>query len=137
MYLGSYFNGIISYNEETKALHHWNKDNSILQAIVGDEARTRIAGMVFDKDENLWISNYGAPKPLAVKTKDNTWHNFSVPGSTSLAEIVIDQQGNKWIAVVGVGNGLIVYNEGAKIADPTDDKIRYITKTTAKSRGIK
>ena len=137
LYLGSYFNGIISYNEETKALQHWNKDNSILQAIVGDEARTRIAGMVFDKDENLWISNYGAPKPLAVKTKDNTWHNFSVPGSTSLAEIVIDQQGNKWIAVVGVGNGLIVYNEGAKIADPTDDKIRYITKNNSEITGNK
>lgn len=137
LYLGSYYNGIISYNEETKALQHWNKDNSILQAIVGDEARTRIAGMVFDKDENLWISNYGAPKPLAVKTKDNTWHNFSVPGSTSLAEIVIDQQGNKWIAVVGVGNGLIVYNEGAKIADPTDDKIRYITKNNSEITGNK
>ena len=137
LYLGSYYNGIISYNEETKALQHWNKDNSILQAIVGDEARTRIAGLAFDKDENLWISNYGAPRPLAVKTKDDTWYNFSVPGSTSLAEIAIDNQGNKWIAVVGAGNGVIVYNEGAKIADPTDDKIRYITKNNSEITGNK
>ena len=137
VYLGSYYNGIISYNEETKVTSHWNKDNSILQATVGDDARTRIAGLTFDKDDNLWISNYGAPKPLAVKTKDNTWHNFSVPSSTSLADIVIDNQGNKWIAVVGSGNGIIVYNEGPQIADPTDDKIRYITKNNSEITGNK
>ena len=74
---------------------------------------------------------------MAVKTKDNTWHNFSVPSSTSLADIVIDNQGNKWIAVVGSGNGIIVYNEGPQIADPTDDKIRYITKNNSEITGNK
>ncbi|MBK8669509.1 MAG: hypothetical protein IPN89_08585 [Saprospiraceae bacterium] len=137
VYLGSYYNGIISYNEETKEAKHWNKDNSVLQAVVGDDARTRIAGLTFDKDENLWISNFGAPKPLVVKTKENTWHSFSVPGSTSLADIVIDQEGNKWIAVVGAGNGLIVYHEGAKIGDPSDDKIRYITRNNSEITGNK
>ncbi len=137
LYLGSYYNGLISYNEDTKETSHWNKDNSILQAVVGDDARTRIAGLTFDKEENLWISNFGAPKPLVVKTNDNSWYNFSVPGSTNLADIVIDNQGNKWITVVGVGNGIIVYNEGNKIDDPADDKIRYITKNNSEISGNK
>ncbi|MFZ1749853.1 MAG: hypothetical protein WAU01_06660 [Saprospiraceae bacterium] len=137
VYLGSYYNGIISYDENTKATEHWNKDNSILQAVVGDEARTRIAGLTFDNDDNLWISNFGSPKPLVVKTKDNTWHSFSVPGSTQLAEISVDQRGNKWIVVVGVGNGILVFNEGTKIADPTDDKMRYITKNNSILSGNK
>ncbi|HRG41958.1 MAG TPA: regulator, partial [Saprospiraceae bacterium] len=124
-------------NELTNEVKHWNKNNSILQAVTGDSTRTRISGLTFDKNENLWISNYGAPKPLAVKTKDNTWHNFSVPGSTNLNEIVIDQSGNKWIAVFGVGNGVIVYNEGSKIADPTDDKVRSITRTNSEIVGNK
>ncbi len=137
LYLGSYYNGIIRYNEDTKEVKHWNKDNSILQKVVGDEARTRIAGLTFDKDENLWISNFGAQKPLAVKTKDDTWHNFNVPGSTNLHQIVIDQQGNKWIAVFGVGNGVIVFNEGKDIPDPTDDKIRLITRNNSELSGNK
>lgn len=137
LYLGSYYNGIIRYNEDTKEVRHWNKDNSILQRVIGDEARTRIAGLTFDKDENLWISNFGAQKPLAVKTKDDTWHNFSVPGSTNLHQIVIDQQGNKWIAVFGVGNGVIVFNEGKDIPDPTDDKIRLINRNNSELSGNK
>ncbi len=137
VYLGSYYSGIISYNEETKQTIHWNKDNSILKGVIGDEARTRIAGLTFDKNDNLWISNYGAPKPLAVKTKDNTWHNFSVPGATTLADIVIDNSGNKWVAVVGIGGGVLVYNEGSKIADPTDDKVRFITRNNSEIKGNK
>lgn len=136
IYLGSYYNGIMLYNEETKEIQHWNKDNSILKAVVGDEARTRIAGLTFDKDENLWISNFGSPKPIVVKTKDNEWYSFSVPGSTNLAEIAIDNQGNKWIAVVGVGNGVIVFNEG-DLSDPTDDKIRYISRNNSEIIGNK
>jgi sugar lactone lactonase YvrE len=135
VYLGSYYNGIIRYNEDTKEVKHWNKDNSILQRVVGDEARTRIAGLTFDDDENLWISNYGAQKPLVVKTKEDTWHNFNVPGSTNLHQIVIDQQGNKWIVVFGVGNGILVYNEGTDIPDPTDDKIRLISRNNSEITG--
>lgn len=137
LYLGSYYSGIMRYNEDTKDVQLWNKDNSILQGVTGDEARTRIAGLTFDKDENLWISNFGAPKPLAVKTKDNAWYNFSVPGSSNLADIVIDTKGNKWIVVVGVGNGVIVYNEGDKIGDPSDDRIRYITRNNSEISGNK
>ncbi|MBC7885940.1 MAG: hypothetical protein H7X99_10725 [Saprospiraceae bacterium] len=137
IYIGSYWNGLLSYNTETKEAKHWNKDNSMLQGVTGDEARTRISSLYFDKDNNLWISNFGAPKPLVVKTKDDTWYNFSVPGSKDLGDIAIDHQGNKWIAVVGVGNGLLVFNEGAKIADPTDDMIRYITKNNSEISGNK
>jgi hypothetical protein len=137
LYLGSYYNGIINYNEETKQTQFWNKDNSILGSVVGDDARTRIAGLKFDKNENLWISNYGALKPLVVKTKDDTWYNFSVPSITSLADILIDNAGNKWVAVVGIGGGVLVFNEGDKIADPTDDKIRFITRNNSEIKGNK
>lgn len=137
VYLGSYFNGIMLYNEETKQIKHWNKDNSILGKVIGDEARTRIAGLTFDKNSHLWISNFGAEKPLVVKTKEDTWHSFQVPGPKSLAEIAIDKSGNKWIVVAGVGGGVLVYNEGPKIADPTDDKMRFISRNNSEIKGSK
>lgn len=137
VYLGSYYNGLLRYNEDTKETQHWNKENSVLGATVGDLARTRIAGLAFDKDENLWISNYGAAKPLVVKTKDNTWHSFAVPGNTNLHQIAIDDTGNKWIAIHGVGNGLLVYHEGNKISDPTDDKARNINRNNSEIKGNK
>lgn len=131
VYLGSYYNGLIFYDEEADTTAHWNKDNSALQRTEGDEARTRVSGLAFDKDGNLWISNYLAQKPIVVKTKDNTWHSFNVPGATLLHEISIDQKGNKWIPVYGTGNGIVVYFEGSNIADPTDDKVKYITRNNS------
>lgn len=137
VYLGSYYSGVMLYDETDGNTKLWNKDNSILAGVVGDELRTRIAGLAFDKNENLWISNYGAPRPLVVKTKDDKWFNFNVPGSTTLEDIVIDAQGNKWVSVVGIGNGILVFNEGQDLEDKKDDKIRYITKSNSELGGNK
>ncbi len=137
VYVGGYWNGIIRYNEETQEAVHFNKDNSILQGVVGDFARTRISSLAFDKDENLWISNFGSPKPLVVKTKEDLWYSFSVPSATNLTDIAFDNNGNKWIVVAGVGNGLLVFNENKSLADPTDDKIKYITRNNSEITGNK
>jgi ligand-binding sensor domain-containing protein len=135
--LGSYWNGVLQYNLDTKTVKHWNKNNSTLQGIVGDEARTRVPFLIFDDKQNLWVSNFGAPKPLAVKTPDDKWFSFSVPGNTNLADIAIDDAGNKWIAVVGTGNGLLVHNHGNDVTSASDDKARYLSKNNSSLAGNK
>jgi ligand-binding sensor domain-containing protein len=89
--------------------------------------RTRIPFMTFDNKDNLWICNFGASRPLVVWSKDGTWQNFSVPGNNNLSKIAIDKNQNKWISVQGVGNGLLVFNEGKDFVNTSDDKVRYIT----------
>lgn len=133
--LSSYWNGVLSINLKDNSFKHWNKDNSTLQGVVGDELRTRVPFVLFDEDKNLWVSNFGAPKPLAVKTLDDKWYSFSVPSNSSLGDIAIDQQGNKWIAVVGTGNGLLVHNHGENVTSAADDKVRYITKNNSEILG--
>ncbi|MCZ2100529.1 MAG: hypothetical protein LC107_03215 [Chitinophagales bacterium] len=137
IYLGSFFNGLVRLDEDSGQTEHWNKDNSILQKTIGDETRTRIAGLAFDSNENLWISNFGAEKPIAVLTKDQKWYNFSVPGNTNLHEISIDKRGNKWMPVYGPGNGVIVYHEGSDISKTSDDKVRNINKSNSEIAGNK
>lgn len=136
VYLGSYLSGVMLFDEDKEEVtEHWDKNNSILQGAVGDVERTRISGMAFDKDGNLWMSNYLSPKPLVVRTKDENWHSFSVPGNTQLHQIAIDLQGNKWIPVYGAGNGIVVFNENGDIADTSSDKIRYITRSNSEITG--
>lgn len=136
VYLGSYLSGMMLYDEDSESVvNHWDKNNSILQGAVGDSDRTRISGLAFDKEGNLWISNYLSPQPLVVKTKEDTWHSFNVPGNTQLHQIAIDNQGNKWIPVYGSGNGIIVFNENGNVADPTNNKIRYITRSNSEITG--
>ena len=129
IYVGSYWNGLLKWSPETGAIEHYNKDNSdrFLLPRVGDTLRTRVPFMTFDNKENLWICNFGSSKPLVVWTKDGQWQNFSVPGNSNLAKITIDKNQNKWMAVQGVGNGLLVFNEGDDIFDTSDDQSRYIT----------
>lgn len=139
LFLGSFWNGILKYNRESGISTHYNTESTggILQRRTGDPLRIRIPYLRFDRQGNMWVCNFGAPRPLVVKTKDDKWYNFSVPGSTNLSKIDIDAFENKWITVQGVGNGLLVFNEGKDLENTSDDQIRYFTTATSAITGNK
>lgn len=83
-----------------------------------------ISGMATDRNDNLWISDFGAINNLLVKKKDNSWQSFSIPIfhlSNAVSQILIDDADQKWI-VSPRGNGLFTFNHGADIAQTTDDQ---------------
>ncbi len=125
LYVGTYFAGLIEYDFETFTIH--KKTNSILEGAVGDSQRERIAGLAFDSDENLWMSNFLSTHPIVVKKADGTWRKFPVPGGTQLGEVLIDRRGYKWFAVITVSEGVLVYDDGGTIDDLSDDRYKYFT----------
>lgn len=95
-----------------------------LGATVGDPASYRVAGLAFDKDQHLWISNFGSSQPLKVLKSDGSWKSFSPPFGlfqNALAQIVIDDNNFKWI-VSPLGNGLLCFDDGGTIDITGDDK---------------
>lgn len=93
---------------------------------VGDPGSYRVAGLVFDRENNLWISNFGSPQPLRVLKNDGSWKNFSLPFSlfeNAMSQIVIDDNNYKWI-VSPLGNGLICFDHGASVDNTGDDRWR-------------
>jgi len=97
-----------------------------LGAAVGDPGSYRVAGLAFDSDHNLWISNFGAAQPLRVRKSDGNWKNITLPFSlfqNALSEIEIDDNNYKWI-VSPLGNGLICYDHGTSIDDTNNDRWR-------------
>ncbi len=99
---------------------------NFLGATVGDPTSYRIAGLAFDIENNLWVSNYGSGQPLRVRKNDGAWKNFSLPFNLSenaLSQIVIDDNNFLWI-VSPLGNGLICYDHGASIDNVNDDRWR-------------
>lgn len=99
------------------------KKNSPLRAPAGDPTSYRVAGLAFDDDDNLWVSNFGSSQQLHVLKNDGTWQSFSAPFSlneNAAAQIVIDDIGQKWITSP-LGNGLMVFDQG-NFATPNDDK---------------
>ncbi len=124
-YIGSFWSGLIEYNEETGDIVLYSDANNntggALGSAVGDEQRTRIAGLTFDSDNNLWMASYNASRPLVVLTDEGTWHSFAINSDTKLTDIVADDLGNIWGVIGGNTGGVIVYNTNQTISDPTDD----------------
>lgn len=94
-------------------------------------ALDRISGLEFDDKNNLWISNSLADKPIAVRTPDGQIYSFESPqGISTLTNISIDPDGNKWFSTWG-SNGLVVFNEGSSLTDASDDRYRIINNSNS------
>ena len=127
-YLGSFGWGVIRLNIDG-GYNNVYKFNSSLQAPQLDPTRVRASGLAFDSDGNLWVSNYGAAKPLSVKTINEEWKAFSPTTNSAggqLADIVVDQSNFKWI-VLARGNGILVYDSGEDPLATNDDQWKTLS----------
>jgi len=126
LFMGTYWAGLVQYNEMTEEITIYDQDNSTLRGTQGDEARERISGLVFDDEDQLWIANFGAPEPISVLTPEGNWHSFSTGSSLNLTNPAIDDSDTKWFPVYGNNGGILVYDHGENVQDPTDDRQRFI-----------
>ncbi len=120
LYISSFWGGLIEKNGEELVVY--NSENSALQKFGNN---TRVAGIAFDDDANLWMANSSAQKPICVMKEDGTWANFNVTTSPDLRDMIIDSYGNKWFVVFG--QGILVFNEHGTFDDKSDDEKRFIT----------
>lgn len=129
IWAGSYGGGLL-HIKPGPSFEIFKQNN--LGATVGDAGSYRVAGLAFDAENNLWISNFGSTQPLRVRKTDGSWKSFTLPFSlfqNALAQIIIDDYNNKWI-VAPLGNGLICYNHGASLDNTSDDKWRRYSSGT-------
>lgn len=125
VYAGSFLEGLIEVDGDKLTL--FNEKNSSLGNAVGDSKRTRISGLVFDAENNLWISNHLATKPLSVLKSDGSWQSFSPScGVTELFESAIDGSGYLWFTTSTSQEGLVVFDPG-DLANGADDRCRLFS----------
>jgi ligand-binding sensor domain-containing protein len=125
---GSYGGGLVHIKKDNAFDIY--KQSSPIGPTIGDPASYRISGLAFDKENNLWISNFGATRYLHVLKNNGTWQSFTSPFSLSnnaVAQIVVDDRDQKWI-VSPLGNGLICFNHGASIDNIADDRWKIYKK---------
>ena len=129
VYAGSFIEGLIEYDGTTMKLY--NEKNSSLNNAIGDDARTRVSGLAFDEDGNLWVSNHSADRPISVLKADGTWKSFKPScNQTDLHQVVIDQNGYKWFVTSGNSAGVVLFDEG-DIANNSDDRCRIFTQSNS------
>ncbi len=126
LWAGSYGGGLVHFSEHTTPIIY-STYNSSLQGATGDPGSTRVSGLAFDHDHNLWISNYGAPQDLVVRKRDGSWKAFSIPFphlENAVSQLLVDDENQIWI-VSPKDNGLFCYNYGASIDQVQDDRWKF------------
>ncbi len=124
VFVGVYYDGLIKWVDEDNFIIY-DETNSTLRRGIGDSNRIRVAGMDWDKDNNLWLGVFDAFESIQVYRKDGTWRGIAAPGTSNLMDVVVDNFDNKWYRVFR--GGLLVFNEGIDIDDESDYRFRSIT----------
>lgn len=116
--------GLKIVKNSTQITDVYNTTNSLLEA---NADRMIIPDMKYDKNGNLWLINQGL-NPLKVITPDGTMYEYSLGASAKDKfpyRLLIDNEGNKWVAVTNVG--LIAFNENGTFNDASDDQLRTLS----------
>ena len=101
----------------------FTKDNSLLHPNFPGADLCLISDLEYDKDGNLWMLNGFGTSPLKLLTPQKEWYSFSLGSSAFNKQtrcMAIDYNNNIWMAINQVG--LVGYNPGSSITDPSDDK---------------
>jgi len=133
VYLGSYNHGIVELDIASGAVTDtFTVYNSSMETTVGDPSRCKVPGIAFDEQGNMWATNFGANKFLAVRKTDGTWQSFkpvNVASAGSVTDIIVDDYGQKWMLSTGSGSdGIVVFSEGQDFAIATDDVGKVLRK---------
>jgi hypothetical protein len=125
VWIGSFGAGLLRFSEK-ESLQVFKQASGISSSLSNPD-QYQVAGLRFDADFNLWISNYGAREPLVVRKNDGSFKKFTAPfplNMNAVSEIVIDDFNQKWI-VSPQGNGVLLYNHGASIDNTGDDQWKF------------
>ena len=129
-FIGSWNGGVLEKQEGFFINHNFYNTNGIIDtiSIVDVNNWSRVRGMCFDDNNNLWITNSQVENPLIVKQQTN-WFSFNFPGLNSslynFGEIIIDDIGQKWI-VMPKGEGVLVFNDNNSLDQLNDDNYKRI-----------
>ncbi|KXK44229.1 MAG: Two component regulator propeller [Bacteroidetes bacterium OLB11] len=127
IYAASFISGLLEINPANNTSIVY-KDNGYIQSTIGDPNAYRIAALQYDDNQNLWMTNYGAPDQLVVKKADGTWQKFAFPyavSEKSASQLTIDNNNQKWV-VAPRGIGIFVLNDNNTIDNKNDDKVKLI-----------
>ncbi len=127
VFAGSWGSGLIEMNNG-QVVNVYDETNSLLgsrpqYSFVG------VAGLIYDDNRNLWMTNSFTPNGLLMLTPDKKWKSFDLRPAVSsieLGDLVIDEYGQKWIILPRNG-GLLVFSDNGTYDNQGDDQVKRLS----------
>jgi ligand-binding sensor domain-containing protein len=109
-FISSWGNGLFEYRNNVK-LNHYESGNSPLGEGSGKNMDTRICGITFDTDGNLWVTQGSSLSTIKVLKPDGKWIIFPHTVNTSVPlDLISLSDGQKWIMQPGA-NSLFILDD--------------------------
>ena len=124
VYLASFIDGLLEIQGDQRTIY--NDTDGRLGVDPGDPQRSKVFDVELSPNGDLWMSNFRASRPIRVKRVDGRWESYASPGSSELADLVIDDFGYKWYVDAGSSSGLVIFDDNGS-SDPSDDRYRRIS----------
>ena len=138
-FVGSWGEGLYEF-KDNEFVYLYSNDNSSLQTAVPNSNRfIRIDGLVFDKNNNLYMVNSTVGSGLAIFKDQKDLDVFYYPPleTSDLDKILISRNNQKWISSFrGSKAGITVIDENGTVGDSSDDKYAY-SQNFVDQQGIK
>jgi hypothetical protein len=136
-YAATWNSGVLQINEmDIQAV--FSKNNSSLQGHGSDTSAVKTFGLLFDRDQNLFITNSGVNDPVSVKTNSNEWKSYHFSGLISgdiIGPMIETGWEDKW-AVIPRESQLFIFNTNRTVLDASDDRFRKISVTDENGRAF-
>lgn len=116
-FVGSWGGGVLEF-KNGEFLNQYTHQNSPLQTALPsdpDKPYTRIGGLDFDSQGNLWITNSTVARNLLKLTPGGDWEAFALPevaNSRNIGEVLVTQQDDKWVLVPRGHDAYVVNKTG-------------------------
>lgn len=121
-YVASWGKGLFQFNEKTLTTQY-TPDNSSLQ--YNNYQQCRISGMCFDSNNNLWVSNPLAAKPISVRKTDGSWVSFNYATQINTDKVAtLHCSDNNLLWLLMPREAIFVLDAGNDIDSQTDDKFK-------------
>lgn len=124
IWVSTWGTGIYTYKNGS-VVSHYDETNSTLQNAIPGGPYTRVWGMDFDKNNNLWVSNSFVNNSLSVLTQNGSWTAFPLKNALNaeiLGDVVTDDDNNIWVVLLK-GSGIMVLNTNGTTDNPDDDQL--------------
>ncbi|MDR0749778.1 MAG: T9SS type A sorting domain-containing protein [Tannerellaceae bacterium] len=139
LFVSSWGEGVYEI-KENKPVKIYNEKNSALQSALTTSGYTRVEGLCFDKDGNLWMTNSSVADVIKVLKPDGSWVSVHIPGVANAAladKILITANGDKWINLVRADrSGILVFNERNSLDNSSDHDFYYFNSLNDRNGNI-
>lgn len=130
-FVTSYGTGLYEFKNNEFSTWYNNTNSTLYNIYPTSYQYIRIDGAIFDKDNNLLISNTSSPNPIKILKNNGEWGELNYPAGQlpTLGKILISNQNpnQKWIPSVRAKPGVFVYDDNGTLADQSDDKNVFIS----------